>query len=87
MKEIIICAAVIADNGKVIKCHRHSDGIRTIAEMGLRVSKVKDAQGFITSYSEFVNRRLASKIMKESGIPSLRNEGEYEEELYSEDLY
>lgn len=34
-KEIIICAAVKAKNGQIIRCHRHSDGFRSLREMNM----------------------------------------------------
>lgn len=86
-KEIVICAAVRASNGKVVHGHRHADAVRTLQGMpGYEDERpYGDDQGFITSEDRYVTRSEGLKIQLEAGIESA-NSG-YIEELYSEDLY
>jgi len=62
--EKIICAAVRASNGKVIRGHRHIDAIRALQEMdGYEDEQPQgDDQGFVTSTNRFVNRREAYRL-------------------------
>jgi hypothetical protein len=59
--ETIICAAVRASNGKIIRGHRHNDAIRALqATDGYHGEQPQDEdQGFVTSTNRFVNRREA----------------------------
>lgn len=49
--EIVICAAVRASNGKVVRGHRHNDAIRALQAMqGYEGEQPHDDdQGFVTS--------------------------------------
>lgn len=85
MKEIVICAAVKAQNGKVIRGHRHSDCIQAIYARHLR--PMEDAQGFITSLGRFVTRTEGRKLQDAAGIKSVDPEGYRGNTLFSEDLY
>lgn len=89
MKEICICAAVLANNGKYYRGHRHSDCIRTIYEReGLSVSKgSRSNQGFITSHNRFVDREEGARLQREAGINSVWTKAPVKELLFSEDLY
>ena len=62
--ETIICAAVRASNGKIIKGHRHNDAIRALQAMDgyEREHPHGDDQGFVTSTNRFVNRREAYRL-------------------------
>lgn len=100
--ETIICAAIWykdlntmralptnCDEGIVLCGWRHGNIIAQMkATMGLRtVMNGQDSvgqyvQGFLTSKNRFLNREEAHKLFKELG-----NTPEYEDELYSEDLY
>lgn len=85
-KEIVICAAVIANNGKIYRGHRHNNCLALIYELGLKQRPDNDAQGFITSKNRYVTRKEGLAIQKAAGIPSNEPDG-YVNELYSEDLY
>lgn len=87
MKEICICAAVKTTTGKVIRGHRHGDCIKTILAMGLKVSKVANSQGFITSRNRYVTRERGRQLQEAAGIPSADPEGYRGKTLFSEDLY
>lgn len=79
--EMVICAAIRASNGKVIRGHRHIDAIRALQAMdGYRGEQpTGEDQGFITSTNRFVNRREAYRLR----FPD-RTEPD---ELSSDDLY
>ena len=90
-REIVICAAVCAPDGYVVRGHRHSDAIRTISEIprykGHR--PYSGDQGFVTSRNRFVGRVEACVLQKAAGIKSVLEGAEayLHGELYSEDLY
>lgn len=79
--EIVICAAVRASNGRVVRGHRHSDAIRALQAMnGYEAEQPNgDDQGFVTSTNRFVNRQEAYRIR-------FPKNGELDE-LRSDDLY
>ncbi len=86
--EIVICAAVIEEDGTIIRGHRHSDCFRTIWERKKKHRPNHDAQGFITSKNRYVNRKEGYEIQKAAGIESIDKELPFHGgELYSEDLY
>lgn len=93
--EIVICSAVKATDGTIVRGHRHSDAIRTLAGIPGKVfDQHQQAQGFITSLNRYVTRREGCEIQKAAGIESFyvtgrgEPEGAYlHGELYSEDLY
>jgi hypothetical protein len=85
--EVVICAAVVADNGEVVRCHRHHDGLRAIADRDLAHAEREDAQGFITSRNRYVDRREAMRIQRAAGIESVAPGGYRGTQLFSEDLY
>lgn len=93
MKEICICAAVKATTGEIIRCHRHSDGIRALTARGLELLKKPIGQGFITSNNRYVGRAEGMLLQKAAGIVSIRSTLEKQTSmfsdriLYSEDLY
>ncbi len=96
LPEIVICAAIRADDGYIVRGHRHNDAIRTMRGMPRYVdSKAPygDDQGFITSKNRYVDRREACQIQQAAGIPSFYEQGDephkafWNGELYSEDLY
>lgn len=88
--EIVICAAVRAVDGYIVRCHRHSDGMRTVQSMpryaGTRIGSADD-QGFITSRNRYVTRKEAMELQWEADIRSVDPDGYHSEELFSEDLY
>jgi hypothetical protein len=79
--EIIICAAVRASNGKIVRGHRHNDANRALQAMpGYEGENPNgDDQGFVTSTNRFVNRKEAYRLH----FPDLTEPGE----LHSDDLY
>ena len=86
-KEICICAAVLSEDGQIIRGHRHGDCFHTIIRMGLKVDKKMEAQGFITSKNRFVSREEGRKLQDAAGIKSADPEGYHGNTLFSEDLY
>lgn len=79
--EIIICAAVRASNGKIVRGRRHNDAIRALQEMdGYQGEQpYGDDQGFVTSTNRFVNRWEAYRLhFPDRAVP---------DELRSDDLY
>jgi hypothetical protein len=86
-KEICICAAILTDEGRIIRGHRHHNCRDTAIGMRLTVNSHYSRQGFITSWNNFVGRELAYKLQIEAGIPSVAPGGYRGEQLFSEDLY
>jgi len=79
--EIVICAAVRASDGKVVRGHRHNDAIRALQAMdGYEGEQPHgEDQGFVTSTNRFVTRGEAYRLH----FPN-RTEPD---ELHSDDLY
>ena len=82
-REVVICSAVVADDGMIYRGHRHNNCINLIREVG----KKPGEQGFITSLNRFVDRKEAYKIQIEAGIESRDGYHHSLGELFSEDLY
>ena len=71
------------ENGVVLCGFRHGHIIHQYFSItGKRVPTVKSIQGFITTKNRFVDRIEAHKIFIENG-----HTPEFNDELYSEDLY
>jgi len=86
--ETCICAAVVASDGQVIRCHRHADGLRALEARKLELSRCENSQGFITSRNRYVNRQIGFELQKAADIPSKYPTGYCgTERLMSEDLY
>lgn len=89
-KEIVICAAVRATDGKIVRGHRHNDAMRTLQGMPAYKDERPhgDDQGFVTSLNRYVTRKEGCEIQIAAGIESFDTKKPYcGEELYSEDLY
>ena len=87
-KEICICAAVVASNGYIIRCHRHIDGYEGLRSRGLMPGPVNRSEGFMTSKNRFVSRGEGFFLQKAAGIKSANSLGYIKKgELHSEDLY
>lgn len=94
-KEIVICSAVRAKDGLVIRGHRHFHALQALhAIPGYEHERPwGDNQGFITSKNRYVTREEGYRIQKDAGIPSalegtIHADAAYVgEQLYSEDLY
>ena len=52
--EIVICAAILAQDGRVFRCHRHNHGIDAARAAGTKPAEFADSNGFITSRNRFV---------------------------------
>ena len=96
---MIICAAIeltmnnIAGTKLVICGHRHKNCVE-IAQYSLNSNWIhpKRVEGFIDHNGKFLNRKEAYKHALECGQINqhtkwYRKDNNYEEELYSEDLY
>ena len=81
ISEIIICAAVRASDGKIVRGRRHIDAVRALQEMlGYECEQPRGKdQGFVTSADKFVSREEAYRLH----FPN-RSEPD---ELQSDDLY
>ena len=81
VSEIIMCAAVRASDGKIVRGRRHIDAIRALQEMlGYEGEQPRGKdQGFVTSADKFVSREQAYRLH----FPN-RSEPD---ELQSDDLY
>lgn len=86
-KEICICAAVIADDGTIVRGHRHGDCIVAIHNMGKKEKIYPMSQGFITSRNRYVTRWEGRQLQKKAGIKSVDPGGYRYDILFSEDLY
>ena len=87
MKEICICAAVITEDGIIIRGQRHRDCFHTIHRKGKKISKDFKAQGFITSKNRYVNREEGFVLQINAGMKSANPEGYTPGLLFTEDLY
>jgi hypothetical protein len=93
--EIVICSAVAATDGTIVRGHRHHDAIRTLSQIpGKTYSYGKgDTQGFVTSKGRYVTRKKGYEIQRAAGVKSRLQGSEHASEaylngeLYSEDLY
>ena len=86
-KEICICAAVVAEDGTIVRGHRHGDCLIAIRNMGKKVQNNVGSQGFITSKNRFVDRKIGRKLQEEAGVKSADKNGYRYDILFSEDLY
>lgn len=55
--EVCICAAVLTEEGLVIRGHRHHDALRAASLAFCTPKRGEDAQGFITSRNRYVTAR------------------------------
>ena len=86
-KEIVICAAVMADDGSIYRGHRHGDAMNACRQTGRKLANGREQQGFITSLNRYVTREEARRLQDEAGIESVDPEGYRGKTLFSEDLY
>lgn len=85
--EVCICAAILLADGRVIRCHRHCQGLRVAEEWSEAGQSITvTVQGFLTSRGRFVNRAEGYELQQAAGIPSAAG-GYRGERLFSEDLY
>lgn len=87
MKEIVICAAVKAEDGTIYPCRRHGHGLLAIQFDNKKPIKSHEQQGFLTSKNRYVSREEGRKLQDVAGIPSVSKDGYRSNTLFSEDLY
>lgn len=89
--ETCICAAVRLADGYIVRGHRHNDCMRTARDRADANGSVytRPAQGFLTTRGRFVDRVEGLRLQLAAGIQSAdpARGGEYQTQLYSEDLY
>jgi len=87
LKEVCICAAVIADDGYIARGHRHNHCLAVLKDMKKEYHYKPGNHGFITSRNRYVDRKEGYTLQLQAGIPSADKGGYRGGELYSEDLY
>ena len=87
LKEIIICSGIKLKDGRILRCHRHSDGILNAHRNGWKLFNGIEQQGFITSTGRYVSRKDGRKLQDLAGIKSTDKGGYRGITLFSEDLY
>lgn len=85
--EIVICSGIKLEDGRVLRCHRHGDGMLNAHHNGWKLAEGEEQQGFITSTGRYVSREEGRKLQEAAGIPSADPEGYRYNTLFSEDLY
>lgn len=86
-KEIVICAGIKLKDGRVLRCHRHGDGMLNAHHNGWELAEGMEQQGFVTSKGTYVSREEGRKLQDAAGIKSADKEGYRATTLFSEDLY
>ena len=87
MKEIVICSGIKLEDGRVLRCHRHGDGMLNAHHNGWKLFAGIEQQGFITSTGRYVSRKEGRILQDLAGIKSAAKEGYRGDTLFSEDLY
>lgn len=91
--EVCICAALLLDDGRVIRGHRHDDCIGTYAKWrnaGQDIPPMtrQEQQGFVTSRGRFVDRTEGARLMRAACHYSQHTGLPFQHDLlFSEDLY
>ena len=86
--EICICAAIVCDDGTIMRGQRHVDCLKAAADRGKVQKRGSEHQGFVTSRGRYVNREEAARLQIDAGIESADQLNPYVNgECYSEDLY
>lgn len=86
-KETVICAAVKLEDGRILNCHRHGDGMLNAHHNSWKLHEGIEQQGFTTSKGRYVSREEGRKLQDAAGILSADREGYRGTTLFSEDLY
>lgn len=86
-REICICAALLLDDGRVIRGHRHSDCMQTLAGMHWSGRVTQEMQGFVTSLNRWVSREEGARLQNAASIVSAHSGQPIRSILFSEDLY
>lgn len=87
IREVVVCAAVLASDGTVYRGHRHGHAMQAARDEKKKLHEGTIQQGFITSRNRYVSREEARKLQDAAGIPSADQEGYRGSTLFSEDLY
>lgn len=90
--EVCVCAAIVLDDGRIIRGHRHDDCCLTAIrwkDAGQDVGYLRqDMQGFLTSRGRFVDRKEGAALMRRVHWKSAYTQRQFEADiLFSEDLY
>lgn len=90
--ELPLCAAVLLEDGRIVRGHRHDDCIQTMekwAKAGQVVGRATmERQGFLTSRGRFVNRSDGAALVRAAGLLSAHTGRPFSGDcLTSEDLY
>lgn len=86
-KEIVICSGIKLEDGRVLRCHRHGDGMINADREGWKLFNGVEQQGFVTSKGRYVTRQEGRILQDLAGIKSVDPEGYRGDTLFSEDLY
>lgn len=91
--EVCLCAALLLDDGRIIRGHRHDDCIGTYGKWrnaGQRIPPLtrQEQQGFLTSRGRFVSREEGARLMRAVLHHSPYSGRQFDADiLFSEDLY
>jgi len=85
--EVCICAAIVSEDCRVFRGHRHDDAILTAGKAGAKPSSLAASQGFITSRNRFVDRYEGMRLQRAAGARSACYGELRGDMLFSEDLY
>ena len=83
--EVCICAAVLTNEGVVVRGHRHHDAMYAAKQAFCTPKRDEASQGFITSTGRYVDREAGYRLQTAAGVGSIC--GYRGERLFSEDLY
>lgn len=87
MKEKIIHAACIAENGMILLGKCHADCFYQAKNIGLEIKKESAAQGFFTNKGRYVHRDQAAQIAKRAKQLDLKDKKRKVTHLLSEDIW
>ncbi len=86
--EVCICAAMLMDDGYIIRGHRHVACLMTAGNMGYGRQVLRsEQQGFVTSRNRFVDRMEGARLQNAAGLVSADTKQSIKDMLFSEDLY
>lgn len=84
---LIVCAACINSEGKVVPSVRHGDGLMYNVMDDDEVTRFRWVQGFVTNRFSFVTRKEAWIIAERQGQIRNKLPCDHAKRLYSENLY
>ena len=92
-RRVVVCAALLYDNGVLIVGPRHFDQtmhnmIRMLNDGGLDITAGnKPKQGFVDQFGNFLTRKEAMVVAKRQGQIKYSCDSGCSDELFSENLY